>query len=270
MNQNKSIFEQWSGLSAQDRKGIEIAGFAISFLFTLAALAVYLSGDRPDPETLCLKNLQAHTVILIDQSDALNKTQQRYVENMVQDFKKRLTRFEKFSIYILSEKDYVAPTPVFSKCYPGSGDEANPVYQNPAKVQKKFQEFFQTPLQRELDRLLEPKTSETSPIMEMLREISYKDDFSSSVPLRRLLVVSDLVQNVPMYSQYKDPIDFEYFQKLNYSGEVKAELSGVQVTLAYIMRGDPETGLQQNSHTNFWMQYFATLGAQVALVQKIR
>jgi len=262
---------QGSQFSAQDRKGLKIAGVSIAIMIGLGGLAIYLAGPKPDPETLCPEDrpLVAHTVVLVDKTDPLTEGQFRYLKEKILGARDRLVQFEKFSIFVLDDKNYMSPEPLFSKCNPGRGDEANPFYQNPRKIQKKFDAFFEQPLEDTLKDLKSVGVASRSPIMEMIREISYRKDFSNQVPERRMILVSDLMENMPdHYTQYAGTINYEFFTEQPYAGELKANLSQVKVDIGYLMRNG--MGLQTNDHVLFWYKYLAAQGASVSGIRKVR
>jgi hypothetical protein len=86
---------------------------------------------------------------------------------------------------------------------------------------------------------------------------------------KRLIVASDLLQNVPGgLNQYDNAsIKFADFEKTAYFNRVRADLSGVQVTSLYLVR----TLIPQKwpEHRMFWEQYFQAQGATVDRIEPI-
>jgi len=170
----------------------------------LAVAAVFLK-ESYDPETFCPDEILAHTVILLDLTDSLNKDQQKFVLGYINREKDQLRDFEKLSIFTLTEDSYIVPEAVFSKCSPGTGDNANELYQNPKKIRLKFDRFFSAPLEGVLGNIFTNTVDDRSPIFEMIREISLKESFQQDIPERTLIIISDLMHNTSNYSQGLEP-----------------------------------------------------------------
>ena len=141
----------------------------------------------------------------LDKTDLLSISQQRFVLNYINKKKDKLRRFEKFSIFSLTENTYVNPEPIFSKCNPGTGKNSNKLYQNPKKIQMKFDRFFSRPLKENMKSVLSDGVGSQSPIFEMIRELSFRDDFGEDVKQRTLIIISDMMHHTPQYSQYSAP-----------------------------------------------------------------
>mgnify|MGYP000739358872 FL=1 len=143
-------------------------------------------------------------MIVLDKTDSLSTSQQRVILNYINKEKDKLKTFEKFSIFILTENTYVNPEPIFSKCNPGTGKNANQLYQNPRKIQMRFDEFFSKPLKEKMNNMLSDNTGSKSPIFEMIRELSLRDDFGDDVQKRTLIIISDMMHHTSKYSHYKN------------------------------------------------------------------
>ncbi len=226
---------------------------------------------RYDAQTFCPnKQLTNHTIIVIDKTDPFTETQKDYIKSYIDRIRNELSLYEKISLFTLSDNNYIAPTAVFSKCNPGTGKEANVIYQNPRMIQSKFDDFFKTPLDNILKNIFQEYSAPISPILEMIREISYREDFSSNVLKRNLIIIADMMQNMPnLYSHYSDIIDYKEFKKDPYFNEITTNLNGIEVQIIYLYR--PKANLKQGrKHIFFWEQYFQNMGAHISLVRFIR
>lgn len=253
-----------------DRLGVILISGSAAVVIALLGVRFLIGGESIDKTDLCpIDRPYPHTVLLVDKTDPFTPSQQRFLRNLTNKVKFDLERYEKLSIYVLDNENYLAPAPVFAMCNPGTGAGANELYQNPQRVQQRFDEFFGDPLDAVLEKLLEAAEAPHSPIMEMLREVSFVDDFNTETPERRLIVVSDMLQNMPAYSHYQDSIDYDGFAASAYADEVAALLGGVTVTVVYLWR--PGTrNLQGLGHIRFWDRYFAEFGARLVEVERVR
>ena len=224
-------------------------------LFCSLGISAFVLTESYDPETFCPDEILAHTVILLDLTDSLNKDQQKFVLSYINGEKNKLRDFEKLSVFTLTEDSYIVPESVFSKCSPGTGDNANELYQNPKKIRLKFDRFFSAPLKEVLVNIFPDRVDNRSPIFEMIRELSRKDDFQSDVPERTLIIISDMMHNTANYSHYKNRVDYEYFSETPYSDEVAAHLDSVDVKIVYLLR-DNTCRIQGKRHLLCWEEYF--------------
>ncbi len=240
-------------------------------ILVLVILSNIISGTKSyDPETLCLESkFDSHTVILIDKTNNFNDSQKNTVRNFIKKLRNDLETNEKLSIFILTPNSYIAPIPKFSKCKPALGKEANILYQNPIKIQKKFDDFFENPLDNILSDILKDKESDFSPILEMIQAISLRDDFSNNLYKRKLIIISDMLQHMSKYTHYTNNQsynDFNKFKKRDYYNDISASLDNVTVSILYILRDDYSHNYQNKQLIFFWEHYFKDMGASLKTV----
>ena len=177
------------------------------------------------------------TAVLIDATDSLSATQAKAVREEVEGLRRRLGRYEWVGVFVLSEDNLVLPVPEIQKCNPGS--EPNPIYENPELVRRRFETEFRRPIDDAIARLVNAtRPSSTSPILEMIRAVALDRNYVSTQP-RRLIVVSDMLQNVSRYSHYRDRGDFPSWRNTEYAREfLQVSLLGVDVEILYLRRVD--------------------------------
>jgi len=196
------------------------------FILAVSAISAYvLTGEDCDPETFCKGEVLAHTIIVLDKTDPLTIEQQKFMLHYINKEKEKLKKFEKFSIFTLTENTYTNLEPIFSKCNPGTGENANPLYQNPQMIKMRFDNDFSEPLKENMNSLLFDSTGSKSTIFEMIRELTFRDDFGESMKNRTLIIISDMMHNTPEYSHYKNKIDYHYFSQKLYANEIAANLN---------------------------------------------
>lgn len=249
--------------------GYIIIGACLVVFGVLMTSALALKEEAYDPVTLCRNEVSAHTIIVLDKTDSLSINQQRFIPTYINREMDNLRTYEKLSIFTLTENAYVNPDPIFSKCNPGTGKDANELYQNPKKIQMRFESFFSKPLKEDVNSILSDNTSSKSPILEMIKELSLRDDFGDDVQQRTLIIISDLMHHTSEYSHYKNSIKYEYFSKKSYAHEVATRLNSVDVKILYLLR-DKLGNLQGKHHLSFWEDYFKDMGAKVARIRNVR
>lgn len=259
-------------LSKKDKQGIIVMVASLLGLIVLGMIPVIvnLTSVPYDEETLCpLHEDYAHTVILIDKTDPLTETQEGLVQRLIERIKSDMLLHEKLSIYVLDDTNYSFPTAKFSLCNPGTGENASPIYQNPRLMERKFEDNFGTPLTLALDGIQLGDTRPNSPVMEMIASIAALDDFQPSDQRRRLIIFSDMLQNMPGYSHYRVTPDFASFANTDYARAQLVDMRGVQVQIVYLLR-DGGAKRQTNRHGLFWEQYFDRMGAKLTEIRPSR
>jgi hypothetical protein len=181
-----------------------------------------------------------------------------------------LPRFAYVETYAVADRPGVVAEPVIGLCNPGRGDDLNRIYQNPELARKRWEQDFAGVLSAKLDALLAAPDSASSPIYEAIQAVAVRAFNKPSYDgvAKRLIVVSDLLQNVPgKASHYRAVPDFNELRASPYFSEVRADLRGVRVHLYYMNRSDQRA--QGSEHIRFWEDYFAAQGATVMTVERI-
>ncbi len=225
-----------------------------------------------DPETNCPKDAATRypsTVVLIDRTDPITPSQKRYLMGYIEDLKGDFSLFEKVAIYPIDSTSGAVPIPLFERCNPGSPEEANVWFENPEQIRQIFEEGFSGPFNVALELSIADATAESSPIMETIQAVMSNHSLDQRITRQRLILISDMLQNVPAYSHYRDGYDFSGFADTAYSSRTDSNLVGVGVALVYLWRPDlsPE---DVEKHLLFWEQYFRQNGGVLEHVYKVR
>jgi hypothetical protein len=224
-----------------------------------------------DLVTLCPTDTPptAVTVLLLDMSEGFTEAQALKIKNELEQIIATVPRFGLIEGYAVDRITSNVTTPVVHRCNPGTGEELNRLYQNPDLARTRWKKFSDD-LNAELDRLMARPPSATSPIFEAVQATALRT-FNlarhTGIP-RRLVIVSDLLQNVPgKLSQYDGTLSFKEFKQSPYFAEVRADLSGVTVTALYLVR--PRAPQPWPAHYKFWEEYFLLQGGTVERVEPV-
>lgn len=223
-----------------------------------------------DADTLCRADgaLPEVTVVLLDLSSELSDVQRLDVKNELTRLRDTVPRFGRLEIFAVDDRAPRVLEPILRLCNPGRGDDMNQLYQNPQLARQRWERDFASTLDAAIAKLLGMPESATSPIFEGVQAVAlqtFDDPKLDNVDTRRLVLVSDLMQNVPGHLRMYDGIPaFERFKGTPYWLDVKAELDDVDVTVLYLQRPSSQRLWQQQ--VEFWSQYFAAQGASVERV----
>jgi hypothetical protein len=256
-------------ISRARRRGDVVGGLI------LAALALALVGgavlfglrrvDPVDPETFCALRHPpaAQVVILVDSTDALEPRHRRRVEAAVRAEASRLAKGDRLTLASLSDKDPREPLILFSKCDPGDGASANPLFQNGARLDVRWRDAFGDPLAAAIARAVKGRIGEASPLTDAIRALAEDPDFTSAPEQRRRLVIaSDLMEHRPgEFSLYAAGATYQSFARLQSGLRPPPDLTNVDVRLVQLDRPDREAR-QLDARAAFWAPYFEAAHAR--------
>jgi hypothetical protein len=190
-------------MSGRDAIGLFNLLIIAAVLGAISYAAFVLKPAEYDSQTLCLADATPpHRVVVIDKTDLYSTTQADAIADLILDERDALAVGERFSLYELNESGELRNTNRFSLCNPGAGEQVNPLYRNPERVQARYEALFADPLDRALADLVTPKDAPSSPIIEALARLGLDPTFDRSVPGRRIVLVSDMLQNSDVFTVY--------------------------------------------------------------------
>lgn len=255
-------------------RGKDILGFlniliVLGILGGISYLALVLQPEEYDPDTLCLAgDVPPHVGVVIDKTDLYSPEQAARIEALVLENRDRLQISERMTLFELDARGELVNTNDFSLCNPGRGDQINPLYRNPQRVEARYQALFEGPLQAALSDLVEPKESPSSPIIESLARLAVTENFDPETPGRRIVLVSDMLQNSQLFTVYgrnrgalesrlPDPRDVA----AAIEDEVGDALAGVTIEVYLIPRRNWERD-QETVIRAYWSEVFRQLGVR--------
>ena len=257
-------------MRAKDILGIFNIIIVLAILGGISYLAFALRPADYDPRTLCLTGeTPPHIAIVIDKTDLYSNAQRNDIEAIVLDRRNTLGIGEKLSLHELDASGALVNTNNFELCNPGRGDQINPLYRNAQRIEARYQAFFEGPLKASLDDLVEPKESPRSPIIEAIARLSTQGDFGADVPARRIVLVSDMLQNSALFTVYgRNRANLP--QSLPEPAQAAAQieqafgdgLAGVTIEIYLIPRRGWE-GAQDGPLQSYWNEVFRELGMRV-------
>lgn len=174
-------------------------------LSALLALTLTVWVLRPatlDPTTLCptSRPLAGHTVVIVDRTDLWTPSMGAALTEIIENAQRNTLRYQKFSIVSLDANQSVHP--VFSVCNPGAPSFWSDLYRGHRYTQRDFEDRFVGQADRVVEEVSAPSQAAASPIVEYVHRWLGSDDFNAGIENRRLILVSDMRQNSPLYSIY--------------------------------------------------------------------
>ncbi|MEL6692131.1 MAG: hypothetical protein AAFQ12_03750, partial [Pseudomonadota bacterium] len=151
---------------------------------------------------------------------------------------------------------------------PGRGDQVNALFRNPERIEERFNEKFDRPLQTVLEDLVVPKEAPNSPVLEAMARLGQTEAFSDRAPERRIVIISDMLQNSDAFTAYggggsmpanmPDAITVADTTIRRFGNS----LDGVALEIRLIPR-QRYVDMQRGALKEYWNQVFAELGVDV-------
>lgn len=175
-------------------------------LVGVLALSTTVWAMRPaalEAQTLCpsTKAISGHTLVIVDRTDRWTPSVGAALKGVVERAQRNTPQHAKFSVVSLDNRQSVQP--LFSVCNPGSPTIMSDLYRGRRFNERDFEERFIGASDAVIDKVSAPAAASTSPIVEYLHRWFGGDDFNQSVPNRRVILISDMRQNSPLYNIYK-------------------------------------------------------------------
>lgn len=257
--------------------GIQVLAACLLGVASLAVIGGFAwfkltAEKRPElvADTLCpVDGPRSVTVVLLDTSDDIPDVGRRQLATYLGDLADGLPDYGLLELRLLDPAVDGGRT-VFSKCNPGNGANLSQLVANPAAVRRRWTETFQAPLRAALDQGMAPSASESSPIMETIQRIAVErfDGRSVEDVDKRLVVVSDMIEHGPAYSQYREGVSFAAFSKSPASRAFATDLHGADVAIRLIQRASAK--FDANAQVAFWQDWFDANGGRVRDVEKVQ
>ncbi len=237
-----------------------------------AAVKVALAPQTAlDPDTLCPVEAapSGYFAIVLDVTDAWTGAQTDALRTNIRKIAQGLRAAEKLEVFEIPEVPPNFPRPVFSMCSPGNGGDANPLNQNPRMMQAVFDEKFMAPLNDYINTLTGLHEAPTTPLIEVLSEITARNDYRAVTGRRTLFLASDMLQNYGDYSQYSNrSYDYDSFAAGEYAEALSIDLQGAEIRILYLLN-PKAASLQNRQHIEFYRQLFSVHGGTLASVEPL-
>lgn len=229
------------------------------WLFTTAS-------ERPelDRSTLCpVDGERSVTVVLLDTSDEWPDITRAEVRKRLEDVASSVPDYGLLELRLL-DPSQPGGRVIFSKCNPGDGSNLSDIIANPDMAHRFWMKEFQEPLQEALDRTSVGSESKTSPILSTIQRVAV-DRFDSATP-GHLVVISDMIEHTPDYSQYNGDLSYDHYKKSAAYKKQHTDLERATVTVFYVQRLRMDSG----KHIQFWTGWVADNNGQLDEAVKLQ
>ena len=193
-------------------------------------------------------------VFLVDTTDPVSPTTLADARNRLEAAINKAAVGERLEIYALSE-EMGKLTEMFAGCKPDDGTQASKWTSNPRLMKHDWEEFFAKPLAEVTGNLDRGIAGNQSPIMAAIQNIKLRvfDRFKDQDIPKKLIVLSDMIEHTPHYSQYRSGSDYDAFKQSAGYHEFRTDLTDIGVEVWFIDRGIPR--FRNSAHLEFWANW---------------
>lgn len=227
----------------------------------------WVNREPPLTEALCPhSDPVGHVVLLVDKTDPLTFIQREAFDTFLKNFvDKTVQPGYLVSIFALGENYQDTAKPIFEMCNPGTGEDKSKWTNNRKKLHAQYENRFYRPMLQLATQLQTLTPGKASPIFEMLQLVSTNafDKHPDIEGDRRLVIVSDMMQNTNEYSMYSAVPDYAAFSKTTYARQTHVRLSGIKIEIQYLINAQ---NIPYKDHIVFWEKYFQSAGGRLIAV----
>jgi hypothetical protein len=142
----------------------------------------------------------AHHILVIDKTDKWTPPQEARLRNIVLGMRDHLGVNERLTIFVFSDTVKQGFSYVFSHCNPGRGSDTNMWTSNPRRWEQQFNAKFGQPLDEIMADLIRATEGPRSPILEVMIDLTNREELIRRDIPRRIVLVSDMLQNSDAYT----------------------------------------------------------------------
>ncbi|ACK50492.1 conserved hypothetical protein [Methylocella silvestris BL2] len=243
---------------------LALAGFGFVY-FTIQR------GPVLDKMTLCPVNgPRSVSVLLIDASDDLPAAAKRELAKILNDEAEALAPYGLLDIRLLDPATARSHS-IFARCNPGDGAGLSEWTANPALARKRWTTSFQQPVSEAIERSLGAAPSLLSPIMAAIQDIAIErfTGRAAETSTRRLIVISDMIENDPDYSQYNVDLSYARYKKSTAYQKFSTDLHAADVSIYYVQRLMKHP-IDATALVRFWSDWIADNNGRLRSVTRLQ
>lgn len=238
----------------------------ILLLIIIASFACWVYNKyeqaRIDPTTLCpVDGATAFLAVILDLTDPLNDQQADRLKNELERQFKNAENGTLISVGVVKAEPSTFGKR-FSICKPQSGNTASPIYQNKSMIEKRYDQEFRIPLTETVESMMSGGEQDSSPIIESITSlIASHPEFRERNTPKRLILVSDLVQNSDIHSFFRGQ-DWSDFRQTREFANFSFSLRNFDVTIVQIPV-NASARINVGEVGDFWQRYLHKHGARL-------
>ena len=242
-------------------------------LFVVARVTLFAPGPPSrDPETGCPETGPAAlTAILVDTTDQIGAISRADVLAQLNEYVATSREDELVLAYEAKPVGDEVGDPLLSVCHPGDPDTASEWTENPRLIRRRLEERFERPLEGLFAELLGREEAATSPLMESVQSVavSVLARYEYTDIPKRLILVSDLMQNTDNLSFFRQAVDYDAFAGAVGADALSTDLRGTAVEILFVQRAAHRRLEDTRGLIEFWQRWIEAQGGTLNRVSRI-
>ncbi|WP_338456644.1 hypothetical protein [uncultured Alteromonas sp.] len=247
-----------------------LATAIIALIAVIAAVGwIMLTAKSYDKVTLCEKNIKSPlTVVLFDKTGGFSENQKRLIKKAIDKEITDLKTGARLTVYEIDAQTMEGlSAPIFDKCKPRDGSDANSFYENNKLMTKKFEKQFASIVTEVTDTLITAENAPSSPLLESLQDLASLSSLNGEVELNKIVLLSDLLQHSDSISFYNNSLKDADFDK---ALPMVPDLFGTDIQLYWLLRKGKEGEIQNANLIPWWERILEEAGVSNLNVMKVR
>ncbi len=244
-----------------ERRGTIVAVLSLAFLVLILGAGLYfgsrqqIAGERA-PATGCLVNAPtpSSTLAMLDVTDQLAAGSGERFSNLITQIRDNLDRDARLTIVPFGGDLGQSLVPVFDRCSPGRGSQADGWNEGPHRVERDYQNGFAARVSRAADRLRSATSSPQSPIATQIERAVSDPAIVWTGANRRLVLLTDGLENTASSRVYVRG-------RITLPPPRPGLLAGVTVDYVELVNPRHHT-LQTSALREAWREWFLASGAE--------
>ena len=235
---------------AKSKTGVLMILGSLVVVFSMTAVSAYLKHlNEYDALTLCPKNRSYnHNVVIVDKTDPWQETDVESLKGLLKVSHANVKMNDRFTVKVIRSGSDGATevNALFDLCNPGKESDANPLYQNPVKFRKKYQNKFDEPFSSLSEILTKSDVAPKSPLLNVF-VTTINESMGENI---ELTIVSDLFENGDSYNFYE-----HIPQGTDWVLENEIKKTNVDIDIKYIDRQSYRASAKDKVRQQ-WLEYF--------------
>ena len=228
------------------------------FYFSMSKVKIEI-----DPNTLCQVDKQPTDIIaiLIDATEGLPERAAAQAVIKINQVLSSAPENSLINLYSIKSGNESHIEPIAHICKPSSGENVSNLTGNKNYSIKQYKERFLKPLKLQIDNLIDANSSSSSPLIESMQSAIIESfEAHANTGEKRLIIVSDMIQNTNLYSFYKEKPSYKNYNEIStQSGKGILRLDGITVEILVVARSFPK-GTRKDV-VRFWSLFLKDKGA---------
>lgn len=212
----------------------------------------------------------AHFMSLLDDTDRLNEVVIEAFRDRLMAYAGRMKTGDWLTIMTISPHDGKVIKPYLQLCKPKSGDEVNVWTENGEIIDAGYTKNYVEVLGQALEVLrdyADTESANSSPLVRALYEISKIEKFSPEIPIREILIVSDMIEHSDICSFFKNGCNLVNINDNFYIKAVMTKLASAKLDIVQLE--NKHAHIQKKAaFKEFWTNYFMFAGVNLKDINK--